>query len=86
MSDRHTLHQRLAEAIAREPRIFLSKPALEAAEGDRLREDLGMDSVGLVYLLLTLEDHFELEVEDAEETAETLATWGAVLDLVEARR
>ena len=82
---RQDIHDRLTAAIQDEPRIFLTKAAQSLSEGDRLAEDAGFDSVGLLYLVLALEDAFDLEVDDAEEVAEHFKTWGELLSFVETR-
>jgi acyl carrier protein len=78
---RAELEQRLVAAIAAEPKIFMTRAA--AADADRLGADLGLDSVGLLYLVMALEDAFDLEIDDAEGLAERFATWGQVLDFLE---
>ncbi|MDB5095635.1 MAG: hypothetical protein JWM80_56 [Cyanobacteria bacterium RYN_339] len=82
MSRREELAGRLVEAIRGEPRIFMTRAA--AADGDRLGADLGLDSVGMLYLVMALEDAFALEIDDAEDLADRFATWGQVLDFLEA--
>ena len=80
---RGEIRGRLVAAVEAERRIFLTRPLAAAAETDRLGADLGLDSVGLLYLVLAMEDAFGLEVDDAEDLAERFATWGQVLDHVE---
>lgn len=82
---RSEIDQKLKAAVADEPRIFIAKGLDAVGEGDRLREDVGLDSVGLLYLVLAVEDAFDLEVGDAEEVAEHFTTWGELLAFVEAR-
>jgi acyl carrier protein len=81
---RQDIHTKLIAAIQAEPRIFLAKDAQTLADADRLGEDAGFDSVGLLYLVMALEDSFDLEIDDAEAIAERFRTWGDVLDFVEA--
>jgi acyl carrier protein len=85
MGQRDELAGKLMGAIEAEPRIFLAKSIREAQDAHRLREDLGLDSVGLLYLVLAIEDAFDLAVDDAEEVAEHFRTWGDLLDFIEAR-
>jgi acyl carrier protein len=79
---RQELAQRLDAAIQAELRIFMTRGA--AADSDRLGQDLGLDSVGLLYLVMAMEEAFGLEIDDAEDVAERFATWGQVLDFLEA--
>jgi acyl carrier protein len=72
------------DAIVNEPRIFIAKAAETLGDGDRLAEDAGFDSVGLLYLVMALEDCFGLEIDDAEAVSENFRTWGELLDYVEA--
>jgi acyl carrier protein len=81
---RQDIHARLIAAIKDEPRIFLTKDATLLTDADRLGEDAGFDSVGLLYLVMALEDLFDLDINDAEAIAEHFGTWGDVLSFVEA--
>lgn len=85
MSLREDLQAKLIRAIEGEPRIFLGRPLAEARPEHKLRDDLGIDSVGLLYLVLIIEDQFMVEVDDAEALAENFRTWGELLDFLEAR-
>lgn len=78
------LAKQVAAAIAAEPRIFVAGDLATAAPTARLAEDLGLDSVGRLYLVMVLEESFGLPGDDAEEAAERIVTWGEVLALVEA--
>lgn len=80
---RQTIETQLKEAIAREPRIFVVKDLQAVTEADRLREDVGLDSVGLLYLVLAVEEQFDLDIDDAEEVAEHFRTWGDLLTFIE---
>lgn len=84
MTTRDEIRTKLIAAIKDEPRIFIAKDAEALADGDRLNEDAGFDSVGLLYLVMALEDQFDLEVDDAEAVSENFRTWGDVLSFVEA--
>ena len=79
---RQELATRLVAAVQAEPRIFMTRAA--ASDGDRLGQDLGLDSVGLLYLVMAMEEAFGLSIDDAEDVAERFATWGQVLDYLEA--
>jgi acyl carrier protein len=81
---RQDIHDRLVAAIQAEPRIFLTKDAGLLSDADRLGEDAGFDSVGLLYLVMAIEDLFDVAVDDAEAIAEHFGTWGDVLSFVEA--
>lgn len=76
---------RLIEAVRREPRVFLSRELATAKPEDRLREDLGLDSVGLLYVVLAIEEAFGIAVDDAEDLAEGFTTWGALVRFVAER-
>ena len=49
--------------------------------GARFEEDLEVDSLGVVELLMALEDNFGVKIPDEE--AEQIATVGEAVDLVE---
>jgi acyl carrier protein len=82
---RQDIQLKLIAAIQAEPRIFLAKDAATLVDADRLGEDAGFDSVGLLYLVMALEDQFDLDIDDAEAIAEHFQTWGDMLDYVEAQ-
>ena len=52
-------------------------------ESSRLIEDVGLNSVGMLYLVIVLEESFQIKFEDVG-TA-TFATIGEVIDYIEAR-
>ena len=81
---RQAIHDKLVAAIQAEPRIFISKDAGSLQDADRLGEDAGFDSVGLLYLVMALEDAFDLAIDDAEAVSEHFRTWGDLLNYVEA--
>lgn len=80
---RSELGGRLVTALKAEPRVFVTRDLATAGDGDRLGADLGLDSVGMLYLVMAIEDAFDVEVDDAEDLAERFATWGQVLDYLE---
>ncbi|HEY9721795.1 MAG TPA: acyl carrier protein [Oscillatoriaceae cyanobacterium] len=79
------IRTRLIEAVRKEPRVFLSRDLDTAKPEDRLREDLGLDSVGLLYVVMAIEDAFGIAVDDAEDLAEGFTTWGALVSFVSER-
>lgn len=79
---RHSLWAEVAKVLSAETRLSVAKPWAQAQEGDRLAEDLGVDSVGQLYLVMALEAGLKLVVDDAEVAAEGLHTVGEVLDWV----
>lgn len=82
--DRRALWARLASVLEAEPRLQLGQAWASAQEGDRLAEDLGVDSVGQLYLVLTLVEGLGLAVDDPEPIADGLKTIAQVLDWAEA--
>jgi len=50
----------------------------------RLVEDLGADSANVMVLIMDLEDHFNMQVEDSAITS--LETVGDVVDYIQARQ
>jgi acyl carrier protein len=83
---RDEIRTALVGAIKAEPRIFMQKDAEALQDGDRLAEDAGFDSVGLLYLVMAIEDAFDVDVDDAEALTEHFRTWGDVLSYVESAR
>ncbi len=53
----------------------------EIREDARFEEDLDVDSLGVVELLMALEDNFGVKIPDEE--AEQISTVGEAIDLVE---
>jgi len=51
--------------------------------GAKFEEDLDVDSLGVVELLMALEDNFGVKIPDEE--AEQITTVGEAIDLVEAK-
>lgn len=50
----------------------------EITETAHIQDDLGADSLDLVELIMALEEEFEVEIPD--EDAETLTTFGALIE------
>ena len=80
--NRDEIQSKLKEAVLAETRIFLPRGLGAVTDSDRLREDVGLDSVGLLYLVLAIEETFNLEIDDAEGLAERFATWGELVNYV----
>lgn len=55
----------------------------EISISDNLQEDIGMDSLGLVMLLLAIEDDFSIELQESDMNPYDLLTVGDVVELVE---
>ena len=53
------------------------------SENDKLQEDLGLDSLGLVSLLLSLEDSFEVILDESDMNPFDLITVNDVIILME---
>lgn len=67
------------DLMARELEIPREKIKLDATFGD----DLEVDSLGVVEMLMALEDEFGIQIPDEE--AEEIKTVGEAIDLVEAK-
>ncbi len=55
----------------------------EISRDSRLVEDLGADSASIMVLIMDLEDHYNMQVEDSAITA--LKTVGDIADYIKAR-
>jgi acyl carrier protein len=55
----------------------------KTTEDSRLIEDIGLNSVGMLYLVIVLEESFQIKFEDV--TTSTFDTIGKVIDYIEAR-
>lgn len=55
----------------------------EISISNNLQEDIGMDSLGLVMLLLAIEDNFSIELQESDMNPYDLQTVGDVVELVE---
>jgi acyl carrier protein len=63
--------------------VLVSELGLDAAkinDGAHFEEDLDVDSLGVVELLMALEDEFDVKIPDDE--AESIMTVGQAIDLV----
>lgn len=72
------MRERILEIIAEQ----LNRPVDELDPSMDFLEDLNMDSIELVETIMSVEDEFDIEIE--EEKLESVHTIGDVLDLLEA--
>lgn len=77
--ERAEIEQRLNGLLVSE----LGLDASKISAGARFEEDLEVDSLGVVELLMALEDEFGVSIPDEE--AENIGTVGQAVDLVEAK-
>jgi len=74
--DRDQISERLTGVLVSELGLDATKIADEA----HFEEDLDVDSLGVVELLMALEDEFDIKIPDEE--AESIMTVGQAIDLV----
>ena len=55
----------------------------EVTESTNIMDDLGADSLDIVELMMTVEEEFDITIEDSD--AQTLKTVGDVVNYIEAR-
>lgn len=72
------LFERLAGVVAE----VLGADAAGISRETRLAEDLGADSLDQVELVIALEEAFDVEIDDDEPAARSLATVGELSDYV----
>lgn len=77
--DRSEITTKLTKVLVEE----LGLDAEKINDGARFEEDLDVDSLGVVELLMALEDVFEVSIPDEE--AESIQTVGQAIDLVQAK-
>lgn len=77
--DRGEIESRLSELLVEQLGLDREKISM----GARFEEDLEVDSLGVVELLMALEDEFGVKIPDEE--AESIGTVGEAVDLVEAK-
>ncbi len=77
--DRNTVSDRLTGVLVSELGLDADKINDEA----RFEEDLDVDSLGVVELLMALEDEFDVKIPD--EDAESIATVGQAIDMVQGK-
>jgi acyl carrier protein len=75
--DRAEIEAKLTDLLVDE--LGIDRDAIE--ESARFEEDLDVDSLGVVELLMALEDNFGVKIPDEE--AEQITTVGEAVDLVE---
>jgi acyl carrier protein len=75
--ERPEIESKLSELLVEELGLDADKINLDA----RFEEDLEVDSLGVVELLMALEDNFGVQIPDEE--AESIGTVGQAVDLVE---
>ncbi len=74
--DREAIAERLTEVLVSE----LGLDADKINDDAQFEEDLDVDSLGVVELLMALEDEFDIKIPDEE--AEGIVTVGQAVDLV----
>jgi len=77
--ERSEIESKLNELLVEELGLDADKITAEA----RFEEDLEVDSLGVVELLMALEDNFGVQIPDEE--AESIGTVGQAVDLVVAK-
>lgn len=79
MSGRSQIAEQIREALAK--RLTRGVNTIEPHQ--RLREDLGLDSLAMIELLFDVEEAFDLEIPDGD--FHKLGTVGSVIQYVEAK-
>jgi acyl carrier protein len=77
--ERSEIESKLTDLLVEELGLERDKVTLDA----RFEEDLEVDSLGVVELLMALEDGFGVKIADEE--AEQIATVGQAVDIVETK-
>mgnify|MGYP001819969466 CR=1 FL=1 len=77
--DRNDIKAKMTEVLVAELGIAGDKITEQAS----FEEDLDVDSLGVVELLMAIEDNFGIEIPDEE--AEQIGTVGQAIDLIEAK-
>lgn len=77
--DRNAVSERLTGVLVSELGLDADKIEDEA----HFEEDLDVDSLGVVELLMALEDEFDVKIPD--EDAESIVTVGQAIDLVQGK-
>lgn len=77
--ERSEIESKLTDILVDELGIDRDSITMEAT----FEEDLEVDSLGVVELLMALEDNFDVKIPDDE--AEKIATVGQAVDVVEAK-
>ncbi|GMQ98661.1 MAG: acyl carrier protein [Acidimicrobiia bacterium] len=77
--ERAEIESKLTELLVEELGLDADKIKMEAT----FEEDLEVDSLGVVELLMALEDNFGVQIPDEE--AEAIGTVGQAVDIVESK-
>jgi len=77
--ERGEIESKLTDLLVEELGLEREKISIEAS----FEEDLEVDSLGVVELLMALEDNFDVKIPDEE--AETITTVGQAVDVIEAK-
>ena len=77
--ERSEIESKLTDLLVEELGLDRDKIKLEAT----FEEDLEVDSLGVVELLMALEDNFDVKIPDEE--AETITTVGQAVDVIVAK-
>jgi acyl carrier protein len=77
--ERSEIESKLTDLLVEELGLDRDKITLEAT----FEEDLEVDSLGVVELLMALEDNFDVKIPDEE--AETITTVGQAVDVIETK-
>ncbi len=77
--ERAEIESKLTELLVEELGVDADKITMEAS----FEEDLEVDSLGVVELLMALEDNFGVQIPDEE--AEAIGTVGQAVDIVESK-
>ncbi len=77
--ERGEIESKLTDLLVEELGLERDKISIEAT----FEEDLEVDSLGVVELLMALEDNFDVKIPDDE--AETITTVGQAVDIIEAK-
>ena len=77
--ERADIESKLTDLLVDELGLERDKITTEAS----FEEDLEVDSLGVVELLMALEDNFDVKIPDEE--AESITTVGQAIDIIEAK-
>lgn len=77
--DRSEIESKLTDLLVDELGIERDRITMDAT----FEEDLEVDSLGVVELLMALEDNFDVKIPDEE--AESITTVGQAVDVIEAK-
>ncbi|NLZ89745.1 MAG: acyl carrier protein [Clostridiales bacterium] len=80
MEDKSMVFENVSKMIAEQLKVDTAKVTREA----RLVEDLGADSANVMVLIMDLEDHYNMQVDDNAITS--LKTVGDVVEYIEQRQ